>query len=404
VQISANAKTVLNRAVGGSGYLPVVYSGEDIIERVNYYVVYLGHIDNVPMVSSNTSTHYNGVSPIQLSYSVKETEEQTIIDSMTRCVEETTTTTKTNYSKVSGGLGFSFFSLGVQNESTKTITESMTVTNTETLTTINNYSKTNEGETTYNIGYNGEPAGRYRISIFATADVFYAVKMNEDNTQILDEEVSVIVRNDSLTIDLDYDPNPSGDFGKNSKSETLPVPDNFTAVPVKPKYMFYYWEDEGAANGTPIVHRTAGGGFSSTSHVDYMTAYYFIDDLRKEGYKEIEIKITFDKSLPQTVQTVTPGPGGYETSTAGNSHGKQKVAVRWGHGGNGRQWDAAEWTYSGAAADRNRNTVECVLKVPITDFSNQFTINWTAEFTGSTEIYNHTWTLYNRSVFITALK
>jgi hypothetical protein len=194
IEIQSVAQTTRAASQSGAKYMDVVFAKYDPLagdEGENEFIVYLGYVDNVPMVVG-TQGEYNGITPATVSFETSQTDVDTIRTSVETCTKETVYkgTTNTTTAGVKAGFTYAGFSVGGNLENVKrsedsTMTEkSITELNEKILTKVDTKSTT----VTYNIGGNGEPKGRYRASLFATTDVYYYVKLNGNNTELLEEE------------------------------------------------------------------------------------------------------------------------------------------------------------------------------------------------------------------------
>ena len=229
----------VDRAVGSTGYLPVIHAERN--EECNNYIIYLGHINNVPIGDFNAMATYSGGSPTTITHASSVINSTTVGDSVSTAVRETTVTTKVNQKTASVNAGFSFsgFSIGANAKVENTITNStmkeLSIEN--TVSTAETKANSNTNTVSYTIGNNSEPIGRYRIMLFATTDVYLSVQLKTDDTLAADPEISVCARKSSYTYLLDYDPHMSGDFfGRTGGGGMLPDPNDFdfSSLPVPP--------------------------------------------------------------------------------------------------------------------------------------------------------------------------
>lgn len=221
-------------------YLPVIYA-----ERVgdyNNYLIYLGHIDNVPIGQSTTAAAYDGITSQTISLARDEISGAMVRNFVTTAVNLTTSSTTVNHSEseVLPFVSYKFFNLETKGKVENTIANStireQSISHTEHTAL---YKSSHTMETiAYTIGNNGEPAGRYRITLFATTDVYLSVRLEADNSAVFGlPEISVCARNSSYTYQLDYDPNISGDFGRTGGGGMLPIPDDFVVLPGHPRFV-----------------------------------------------------------------------------------------------------------------------------------------------------------------------
>ncbi|MDR3020071.1 MAG: hypothetical protein LBU66_04115, partial [Treponema sp.] len=220
-------------------YLPVIYADRE--GGSNNYLIYLGRIDNVP-ITSGTAMYYDGRTPITVSRTASTAVEEMVLESVETAVSVTTVTTsiKQRQSGINFKIGFDFFGTGARAKITNTIQNSTMTGRSITDTSITTQTKIEKSSDIVGVtvGNNDEPVGRYRLTLFATTDVYLTVRLNEDNTGFFKDElppiISVCARESSFTYQLDYDPNTTGDFGRLEEGEMLPIPDDFSALPLPP--------------------------------------------------------------------------------------------------------------------------------------------------------------------------
>ena len=177
------------------------------------------------------ASEYDGRSPITIARQSTTFEETSITTSVTKAITETKSAVNDTEFNISAGVSYGPFSVDSNLRVQSTFTDTVVSSLTETISNVNKVSSGESYVTTVFIGNNGEPAGRYRVSLFATADVYLTLHLNEDNSaEVAEHEISVIPRPDSLTYKIDYDPNLNGGFKRNGGSETLPIPDDFTSL------------------------------------------------------------------------------------------------------------------------------------------------------------------------------
>ena len=221
-------------------YLPVIYA-----ERTpanNVYVVYLGQIDNVPIGDLDLKASYNGVTPVTVTYQKSAVKTDKITESITRAAKTTVVTSEGKiksdkfstsffYANIGGTLDIGGYDV---NTFSSLIEE---ISFMESVETVKEWVDGKEGEVSYPVGYHNEPAGRYRIALFATTDVYVSVQMRPDNSAMVSEpEITTCVRKSTITAELDYDENLYGDFPRTGGGGMLTVPDleNFTALTPPP--------------------------------------------------------------------------------------------------------------------------------------------------------------------------
>jgi hypothetical protein len=371
----------------------------------NEFYVYLGYVDNVPMVVGDAGD-YDGITPVTVSFVTSQTDSATIRASVETCTKETVYKGTTNTTTTGAKVGFTYagFSAGANVENVKRSEDSTTTENTikelneKILTKIDTKSTTVTYE---NIGSHGEPKGRYRVSLFATTDVYYYVKLNGNNTELLEEEYIYFSREDSHTIALDYDPSTTGVFNKNSKSDPLPVPALEDFISLSPSLYFRKYITTPVAIKDTVGVNGSNYLFSTTTHIDAISTGFNIDKLRDEGYKSFKIEVSYQRTIPAKVSSVTLiQQTGYISTSIANA-GSQILELKWGHGTGGLSWDSEEWIYD-ARAYESGVWISYSLTMPINDYSNQFSLLWSGK--KSTVMGGHEWTLEERNIMVTPLK
>lgn len=219
------------------------------------YFIYLGKIDWVP-IASNTPKFYNGVTPIELTYSTTQTTQESVTKSMATTISHTTQTvdthvdsdsttdsdskTITNTNVVNVESSTKFKVPFIMNETIKvgyshtwndarqnshsgteshsdTHTDSITDTTsrTDTYQTFSSWATSNTETARFTIGGHGEDAGFYRYALMATCDVYVAVvhDLNDDDWGY---QYSVFARPDSLFEGIDYSTTNQFGVGENA--------------------------------------------------------------------------------------------------------------------------------------------------------------------------------------------
>ena len=208
-----------------NGSLPLIDSSTDY--TYNYYLVDGGYIKNVP-ISSGVTMFYDGKTKYDVTYGKSEVTTQRVENSMNKTVMESISESNTGNANVtiSAEVEWSMFSVdaeliysrqwGTIDERQNSFTSIYTVATekTEQITT----------EIRYTIGNNNEPAGSYRWSYVTTCDVYYLVKTNRENTEMISCNIVLNARNEGQFM-LEYSQN--GDFNKTSDSNLLGWPVDF---------------------------------------------------------------------------------------------------------------------------------------------------------------------------------
>jgi hypothetical protein len=228
---------------GPAKYLPIHYSERVVDEYGNHwsnYVIYLGRVDYVPIEDSLASYNYSGVSTSNIYHTQATITTKTISSSVEKTVSETTTISNTDHNIVDVKVGFTYkgfsASARVMVESTQTNETVYQTSTTHKDTVLDSVTNATKDTISYTIGNNGEPAGRYRISLFCTTDVYLVVKLNDNKEKLGDPAIVVCPREGSYTYSLDYDPSPTGDFKRTEGGEMLSIPtlDDLSSFPDAP--------------------------------------------------------------------------------------------------------------------------------------------------------------------------
>jgi hypothetical protein len=196
----------------------------------NYYLRHVGYVKLVP-VTYGKSIYYAGVTPMEVTFSETTVTTTSVTNSVTNCVSNTITNGDTQeYSAgikvgATNGIVSGELSAGWKGSWTKSEAKGYSTTN--TYTTAESHSASNTDIIKYTIGENGEVVGSYRLTWFATCDIYLFLKLNANNTQVIEALTSVYARPDSYRYMIDYDPDISGEFKKNSTSDAIKVDPDF---------------------------------------------------------------------------------------------------------------------------------------------------------------------------------
>jgi hypothetical protein len=131
------------------------------------------------------------------------------------------------------------------------------------------------------IGDKGELPGRYRYSLFATTDVYYALKLNRIRAKV--DEFTVVCARPDPSWGVDYEPDPEGDFGKTADGDLLEIPElDYNSLPGPPRseWSKVFYDD------------LTVGGSSHSYYNDRITAELDVEALKKDGYKYVDIGLT----------------------------------------------------------------------------------------------------------------
>jgi len=176
------------------------------------YYTYLGKVEWVP-IAANMPEYYNGMTPIELTYSTTQTTQASFSESMSYAVTSSTQTVRSNThtksiegtakvtwiplvaeATIKGGYSHAEFDSTAKTEQTSR-TDSWTVFQGESIS--------NTQAATIPLGTKGEPAGFYRYSLFATCDVYVTLVHNLANDEWA-YEYSFFARPLSFFRSIDY--------------------------------------------------------------------------------------------------------------------------------------------------------------------------------------------------------
>ena len=232
--IMTSIRNVVNNS--DTGFLKVIFSTQE--ENINYYTIYLGHIDNVPIDSSSMMS-FDGISNQTITRTQGIINESTVSTSVSKAIIETTSSTSTLVLSASVNAEFKipFFSAAANTSVKNTITNShsKTISVSDTYTTALTMANSTTDSFSWTLSKKSHPKGRYRITLFATTDVFLSVKLNNDNSVLLDSEITVCARPSSYIYALDYDPDMNGEFRKSAPGNILAIPEDFSKLSIQPK-------------------------------------------------------------------------------------------------------------------------------------------------------------------------
>ena len=147
----------------------------------NYYFIDGGYVRN-SFIAVIQEVHYNGITPMNSSATT--VTEETITDSMTELFSNTYQNTTTTSAKASISIGNSW--IGAKASVAKTQTN-MSIQNRSletSWTSVQNYASTST--ISFTVGNSNEPAGWYRYSMYAIADLYFIVKTTRDNEHLVE--------------------------------------------------------------------------------------------------------------------------------------------------------------------------------------------------------------------------
>jgi len=205
-----------------------------------YYVFLLGHVNFVPLAYRD-AIYYNGKTPITIGYTKSSITENSITKAMTTTIENTVTDSYDLSSVVSSEISAKIFGIGskvkaqISGEYSWADIETRSFSDTieTTMTKINECGDTISAT----IGNNNEEPGRYRYSLFATTDIYYIAQVNKTSFKIKDSYYEVCARPETFAWGIDYEPDPTGNFGKTSDGDLLAIPKvDFSTLPIPTDY------------------------------------------------------------------------------------------------------------------------------------------------------------------------
>ncbi|MCL2411723.1 MAG: hypothetical protein FWC97_08785 [Treponema sp.] len=190
----------------------------------NFFLIDGGFVRNV-FVGTMQEVHFNGVTPITSSATtITETSVSTFI-------KETASSSfrfhESHVIDANVNAGPALFRVNVdwRSEWTRTTTQERSI-----VTSFESVERFSQQQTTsFTVGLNNEPAGWYRYSIYAVADIFFVIKTCLDNELLLDWEAAVCLRSDSLI--------PHFEFSANGIFDNTPVNHSLLSLPP------YFWQD-----------------------------------------------------------------------------------------------------------------------------------------------------------------
>jgi hypothetical protein len=265
----------------------------------NYYLIHPGYVKLVP-IAYGAADDYNGVTPIEVSFSRTEEIGSIVTNSVTSCVSRTVTNSNTQ--EFSAGLKVGTTFAGVVDAELEakwkgswTNAEAKSYSTTSTHTTAESYATKNTDTKKYTIGNNGEAVGKYRHTLIATCDIYLFLKLNANNTQVVEALTSAYARQASYTYVIDYDPDTSGEFKKNSSSNSIKVdPDFYKTLRVP--------TNKEPIVTPPVVEPTAYYTETRTNDLDHVgssssdetiSPKFSMESLKSLGYNKVRIDVSY---------------------------------------------------------------------------------------------------------------
>ena len=269
----------------------------------NYYLIDVGYVKNT-FVSTVVQASYNGMTPMSVSKITINA--STITEVLTDTITESITISDTQKGKVGveGAWknkfpGIGEFSAKLKLEWTGSWTKSKTSSKSTETSVAKTESYAEKYTTSFTVGEHGEPAGNYRVAVYAICDVYFVISTSLDNQTLLGWDTVVCARESSYSIHSDYstdiffDNSPEGneitfpeDFYKGLKKpdKTEPSDSNPTTITT---------DFETIRTDTKKI--TDSGRFHQ--HMDVVDFNVFDINLnakKQEGYKTISFYIQLD--------------------------------------------------------------------------------------------------------------
>ena len=220
-RLSANSRYEIHSAPIQNNCLPLIDASTDYI--YNYYLLDAGYVKNVP-IAHGIETRYDGEHSPTITYSKSTVTTEEVASSIEKTASETisNTTMNTFGGGVEGSWGWFTAKLEYSRQWGTTIENENSLTSVYTV--ANQTSEGMENSISYTIGEYTDEEGYYRISLVTTCDVYYLVKTNRNNTELIDFTVVFCARGSQQFV-LEYSAN--GDFAKSNDTPVLTLDDEF---------------------------------------------------------------------------------------------------------------------------------------------------------------------------------
>ncbi|MCL2256156.1 MAG: hypothetical protein FWC11_04775, partial [Firmicutes bacterium] len=159
----------------------------------NFFIIDVGHIENM-LLSTVAEVPFNGMTPV--SFSRTTVNSSTITTSVTRTVSNSVkvSCTQSQTTSITAGASVSPVSLSLGRSWTSSLTNANTTTRSIETSTSQIISTADEVTIAFTVGNNNEPAGTYRLALYATVDVYLIVSTTIDNQEVLGIEPVVAAR------------------------------------------------------------------------------------------------------------------------------------------------------------------------------------------------------------------
>jgi hypothetical protein len=194
----------------------------------NYYLLDIGIVNNV-LLSYGDIIKYTGQTPLTVEFKRSSVTEKKVEESVSRTVSESIQETDMN--ELGGKFGIELDIYGqkiiteINYSRTWGTTTDKTNSTTNTYTTANSIAKGLEKTITYTVGEHGEAVGFYRLSLFAACDIYFFLKTNIDNSQLV-ECTAIMCARPNHYFALEYDAK-SQDFNETSGSDKFVFAENY---------------------------------------------------------------------------------------------------------------------------------------------------------------------------------
>ena len=234
----------------------------------NYYLLDIGYVKNVP-ISSGDTVKYTGQIPLTVSFTKSTTTTKTIETAVSKTFSESIQESHMN--ELGGKFGVETsgiaklwgakFSVEVNYSRTWGTVTDNTNSITSTYTTAESIANSLENSISFTVGEHGEAVGFYRLSLFSICDIYFLLKTNIDNSQLVECTAIMCARSNNYFA-IDYDVESGGDFKKTSTSKEIVFTEN------------YYKKLPPPSNDKIAKPQGPGGSDYDTLELHKMTNYY----------------------------------------------------------------------------------------------------------------------------------
>lgn len=267
----------------------------------NYYLIDVGYIRNI-YISTVADTSYNGMTPMNLSKTT--ITENTVTEAMTETISESVTVSNTQTHKAgiqtaweSKFPKFGKFSVKLNYTWTGSWTNSTTSTKLKetSLSAINTYVESST--TSFTVGEHGEPKGHYRYALYAVCDVYFVVSTSLDNQQLISWDTVACVREGSYIHHFDFSEN--GNFDNSPQDNEITFAEEFyKSLPLPSQSGSPPYETDWKLIRAEAKKITDSGRFNQTFDTVNFNVFTGVESrpidlnvMKQEGYKTISFKI-----------------------------------------------------------------------------------------------------------------